>query len=149
VSLETWKKKVLSEPGAKKRVAEISDELRAALALTHLREPAGLSQRELAERIGISQPRVVAIEKSGNVTLSVLGNYVAAVGGELQLSVVKAGKPVAPLTRTATGRLAVRKTAAKRSKTSSRSQSSRGGPIKKAAKRAAKKAAKRVAKKRA
>ncbi|MGD0085139.1 MAG: helix-turn-helix transcriptional regulator [Acidimicrobiales bacterium] len=40
--------------------------------LTALREQAGLSQRELAQRIGVSQPRVAAIERSRHVTIDVL-----------------------------------------------------------------------------
>jgi DNA-binding XRE family transcriptional regulator len=72
MSLKDWEKKVLSNPDAAGRVAEIEDELRLAAGLTALREKAGLTQRELADRIGISQPRVAAIERSSNVTLDVL-----------------------------------------------------------------------------
>lgn len=42
---------------------EIQDELRLAAGLTALREEAGMSQRELAEHIGVSQPRIAAIER--------------------------------------------------------------------------------------
>ena len=73
-------------------LAEIEDELRLAAGLTALREQAGLSQRELAKRIGISQPRVAAIEQSRNVTIDVLEQYVAAVGGQLEVSVVKGNR---------------------------------------------------------
>ena len=94
MSLKNWEKKVLDAPGAPERVAEIEDELRLAAGLTALREQAGLSQRELAKRIGVSQPRVAAIERSRNVTIDVLEHYVAAVGGTLEVSVVKAGRKV-------------------------------------------------------
>ena len=60
MSLKDWENKVLSSPGAAGRVAAIEDELRLAAGLTALREEAGLSQRELAKRIGVSQPRVAA-----------------------------------------------------------------------------------------
>ena len=63
---------VLEAPGPVERVAEIEDELRLAAGLTALREQAGLSQRELAGRIGVSQPRVATIEQSRNVTIEVL-----------------------------------------------------------------------------
>ena len=82
-----WEKKVLAAPGAAERVSVMEDELRLAAGLTALRENAGLSQRELAKRIGISQPRIAAIERSRNVTLDVLEQYVAAVGGELEITV--------------------------------------------------------------
>jgi transcriptional regulator with XRE-family HTH domain len=89
MSLKEWEKKVLSPPGATDRVAEIEDELRLAAGLTALREEAGLSQRELAKRIGVSQPRVAAIERSRNVTLDVLEEYIDAIGGQLEVNVVK------------------------------------------------------------
>jgi transcriptional regulator with XRE-family HTH domain len=113
MSLKQWEKKVLSKPGATKRVDEIEDELRLAAGLTALREQAGLSQRELAQRIGVSQPRVVAIERSRNVTLDVLEQYVDALGGKLEVNVVRGNRRTplvgAPRRRT--------KAAAKRSST--------------------------------
>lgn len=67
-----------------------------AAGLTSLREQAGLSQRELAERLGVSQPRVAAIERAQNITIEVLGHYVDAVGGQLEV-VVRQGKRRVPL----------------------------------------------------
>lgn len=98
MSMKDWEKKVLDEPGAADRVAEIEDELRLAAGLTALREQAGLTQREVADRLGVKQPRVAAIEQSKNVTIDVLEKYVAAVGGELELRVRK-GSRTTPLIR--------------------------------------------------
>jgi transcriptional regulator with XRE-family HTH domain len=92
--LKEWEKKVLEAPGAEERVAEIEDELRLAASLTALREQAGLSQRELAERLGVKQPRVAAIEKARNVTIDVLERYVEALGGKLQVTVVKGNRRI-------------------------------------------------------
>jgi transcriptional regulator with XRE-family HTH domain len=89
-----WEKKVLAAQGAEERVGAIEDELRLAAGLTALREKAGLSQRELAKRIGISQPRVAAIEQSRNVTIDVLDQYVQALGGSLELTVVQGRRRV-------------------------------------------------------
>ena len=89
-----WEKKVLAAEGAEERVAAIEDELRLAAGLTALREQAGLSQRELAKRIGVSQPRVAAIEQSRNVTIDVLARYVHALGGSLELTVVQGRRRV-------------------------------------------------------
>ena len=89
MSLKDWENKVVSSPGAAGRVAAVEDELRLAAGLTALREEAGLSQRELARRIGVSQPRVAAIERSRNVTLEVLEEYVGALGGQLEVNVVR------------------------------------------------------------
>ena len=89
MSLEQWEKKVLQAPGADQRISEIEDELRLAAGLTALRESAGLSQRDLADRIGVSQPRIAAIECSNNVTISVLQRYARGVDGRLEVSVVQ------------------------------------------------------------
>jgi len=89
MSLKRWEKRVLKAPGAATRVAEVEDELRLAAGLTALRERAGFSQRELARRMGVSQPRVAAIEQSRNVTIEVLGQYAAAVGGRLEVTVAR------------------------------------------------------------
>jgi transcriptional regulator with XRE-family HTH domain len=89
MSVKQWEKRVLAVSGAEERVREIEDELRLAAGLTALRETAGVSQRELAERIGVSQPRIAAIERSRNVTIDVLEQYVEALGGHLEISVVQ------------------------------------------------------------
>lgn len=95
--MKTWEIKVLGSPGSAERVAVIEDELRLAAGLTALRERAGLSQRELAQRLGVSQPRVAAIERSRNVTLGVLKHYVTAVGGQLEITVRIGSKKLALL----------------------------------------------------
>ena len=92
--VERWEKTVVSTPAAAKRVSQIEAELRLAAALTALRQEVGLSQRELADAIGVSQPRVAAIERSRNVTLEVLEKYVAALGGRLEVRVVKGRKSI-------------------------------------------------------
>jgi len=89
MTLKRWEKKVLEAPGATARVAEIEEELRLATGLTALREEAGLSQRELARRMGVSQPRVVAIEQARNVTIDVLEQYIEAAGGTLEVNALK------------------------------------------------------------
>lgn len=94
MTMKQWEKKVLERPGASERVAEIEDELRLAAGLASLRQKAGLSQRQLAERSGISQPRIAAIEQSRNVTIHVLDQYVRAVGGTLEVNVVHSGRRV-------------------------------------------------------
>jgi len=100
--MKTWEAKVLRAAGAPERVAAIEDELRLAAGLTALREQAGLSQRALAKLIGISQPRVVAIERSRNVTVEVLEQYAKAVGGTLEVNIVK-GRQRVPLLTAAGG----------------------------------------------
>jgi Mg-chelatase subunit ChlI len=44
--------------------------------------------------MGVSQPRVAAIEQSRNVTIDVLEQYADAIGGRLEVTVVKGRKKV-------------------------------------------------------
>jgi transcriptional regulator with XRE-family HTH domain len=89
MTMKDWEEKVLAAPGAPARVAVIEEELRLAVALTNLREQAGLSQRALGRLMGVSQPRVAAIERSPNVTLDVIAQYAAALGGHVEVTIVK------------------------------------------------------------
>lgn len=63
-------------------------ELRLAAArLAELRRARNLSQRQVAQAMGVSQPRVSAIEAGAPTAAEVatLRAYVAALGGELHL----------------------------------------------------------------
>lgn len=55
--------------------------------LARLRQEVGLSQVEIAGRMGISQPRVSQLESGdvGQMEVDTLSRYVMALGGRLQL----------------------------------------------------------------
>lgn len=59
--------------------------------LAELRREHGLTQAELAERLGVSQPNVAKIEAAAGsphasaIYLSTLGSYIAALGGHLEV----------------------------------------------------------------
>ncbi|MET1072854.1 MAG: XRE family transcriptional regulator [Umezawaea sp.] len=55
--------------------------------LALLREQAGLTQTELAARMGVSQPRVSQLEKGevGQMEVDTVSRYVAALGGRLKI----------------------------------------------------------------
>jgi HTH-type transcriptional regulator / antitoxin HigA len=91
MSIKDWEAKVLARPGAGARIAEIEKELRLAVALTALRESAGKSQRQVAALLGVSQPRVAAIERARNITIDVVEKYVQALGGTLEITVSQRG----------------------------------------------------------
>ena len=65
------------------------------LQLVEARQAAGLTQAELARRLGVSQAQVARIEKRGYdaYTLSTLRRYVKALGDDftLQVAVRRAG----------------------------------------------------------
>lgn len=55
--------------------------------LAQLRENAGVSQTELARRMGVSQPRISQLEQGdpGQMELDTLRRYVGALGGRLRV----------------------------------------------------------------
>ncbi|CRK61579.1 transcriptional regulator, XRE family [Alloactinosynnema sp. L-07] len=55
--------------------------------LAQLRKEVGISQAEIAERMGVSQPRVSQLENGevGQMEVDTLSRYVTALGGKLKL----------------------------------------------------------------
>jgi transcriptional regulator with XRE-family HTH domain len=77
-------KKRLS-PEARKRVDERKDELLDELPLQELRQARELTQRQLADSLGVEQSSVSKMERRTDMYLSTLRSYVEALGGELQV----------------------------------------------------------------
>ncbi|WGE76953.1 helix-turn-helix domain-containing protein [Actinobacillus equuli subsp. haemolyticus] len=71
-------------------------EINVELKLSHLREELHITQQELAHKLNISQPSVVAAEKRGNdIKLSSIQRYIDAIGGKIHLAVsLPTGKSV-------------------------------------------------------
>ena len=67
---------------------EVPTLLAVRLALRMAREGAGLTQAQLAKRIGVSQPVIAALERSdSNPTIQTLEKVARALGGSLQVSI--------------------------------------------------------------
>jgi DNA-binding XRE family transcriptional regulator len=63
--------------------------------LRALREAAGLTQEEIAEKVDVDQSQISRLERQGADTrLSILKRYVEALGGELQIVATLRGKSV-------------------------------------------------------
>lgn len=75
-------------PESQKRIkAKVADKI-IEVQLRNLREELELSQVQLAEKMGVSQPAIAAIEARGDdIKLSSLKKYVEALGGKLSLNV--------------------------------------------------------------
>ncbi len=58
-----------------------------AARLFELRKERGLSQTDVAERLGVTQKRISAIERAEDLNLSTLERYVAALGGRLRADI--------------------------------------------------------------
>lgn len=78
--------------GADRRERAASDalthlRLELALAMQALRTGAGLTQRELADRLGVLQPAVAKLERAGDHKLGSVLRYLAELDAELLVAV--------------------------------------------------------------
>lgn len=78
------------DPGDRAEVLEAADRNTAehfGRQLAELRKKAGLTQREVAEAMGVGQQRVSAIEHGRDTTTATLARYAAALGGKLYMGI--------------------------------------------------------------
>jgi len=61
------------------------------IGLDAIRRAQGLTQKEVAARLGISQSDVSKLERRADVRLSTLNSYLKATGGRLKITVVHDG----------------------------------------------------------
>ncbi len=89
VSFSEYFRESMRDPEAKRFYREALDEELSWL-LGYLRKKRGLSQREVAERLGVSRSRVSQLETSGglSLTLEALARYAQALGLSLRLEFV-------------------------------------------------------------
>jgi predicted XRE-type DNA-binding protein len=83
---------VIARPGGREELARLRKETLAEYGLFQLRADAGVSQSELAERLGVSQPAVSKLEHAADMRLSTLQSYVEGLGGTMELRIEVAGK---------------------------------------------------------
>lgn len=78
-------------------IKAMADEMILETGLQMMREELQLSQKQVADAMGISQPAVTQLEQRGNdLKLATLKRYVEAMGGKLSLDVeLPTGKRVA------------------------------------------------------
>ncbi|MCL0792511.1 helix-turn-helix transcriptional regulator [Klebsiella pneumoniae] len=76
---------------------EMSDEMILEVGLQMMREELQLSQKYVAEMMGVSQPAITQLEQRGNdLKLATLKRYIEAMGGKLSLDVeLPTGKRIA------------------------------------------------------
>ena len=75
-------------PESQARIKEMTEELLLANQLYLIREELEISQKQLAEALGIKQPSLSAIENRGNdLKISTMKKYVEAMGGKLRIDV--------------------------------------------------------------
>ena len=86
---ERWRDSFLAAPDFRAIYEEEATKSELWLQLVEARQAAGLTQAELAERLGVSQAQVARIEKRGYdaYTLTTLRRYVEALGEGFALEV--------------------------------------------------------------
>lgn len=88
-SYERWRDELRSDPAFQSIYEEEAAKSELWLQLVEARQAAGLTQAELAKRLGVSQAQVARIEKRGYdaYTLTSLRRYVQALGDGFALEV--------------------------------------------------------------
>ncbi len=86
---EEWRDSFLADPENRRLYEEEAVKLDLWLQLVEARMDAGLTQAEMAKRMGVSQAQVARIEKKGydSYTLNTLRRYVKALGEGFKLEV--------------------------------------------------------------
>ncbi|ABE76295.1 MULTISPECIES: helix-turn-helix domain-containing protein [Psychrobacter] len=70
------------------RIKQLAEQLLLENQLSRIREELEISQKELAQTMGIKQPSLSAIENRGNdLKISTMKKYVEAMGGKLRIDV--------------------------------------------------------------
>lgn len=88
-SYRKWKAELAADPEVQAVAQEEAAKKELWLQLVEARQAAGLTQAQLAERLGVSQGQVARVEKRGydSLTLTSLRRYVAALGHGFALEV--------------------------------------------------------------
>ena len=84
-------------PESQQRIQQTADEMILETGLQLVREDLNLSQKQLAELMGISQPAITQLEQRGNeLKIATLKRYIEAMGGKLSIDVeLPTGKRIA------------------------------------------------------
>ncbi|MEH5097166.1 XRE family transcriptional regulator [Atlantibacter hermannii] len=87
--MKTFQEKLAEySPERRAKIERMAEAFAAENGLPTLREMRAMSQQELAERLGVAQPAVAAMERRGeDIKVSTLKRYAEALGGELQITI--------------------------------------------------------------
>ncbi len=62
-----------------------ADEMMAEMALSELRKHVGLTQEEVAAKLGIRQPSLSKLESQDDMQITTLSRLIEALGGKLEI----------------------------------------------------------------
>ena len=80
--------KLRADPVRAARIDAMEIAIENALALAEMRRSRGVTQRQLAEAMHVSQANISRIEHGEDVQVSTIQRYIAALGGQLELRAV-------------------------------------------------------------
>src|SRR5947199_5661173 len=88
-SYQRWSDSLIADEEGQRLYEHEAAKKELWLQLVEARQAAGLTQEEVAKRLGVSQAQVARIEKRGYdaYTLNTLRRYVQALGGDFSLEV--------------------------------------------------------------
>ncbi len=86
---EAWRERLLADPDTRAIYEEEAAKKELWLQLVEARQAAGLTQQQMAERLGVTQSQIARIEKRGYdaYTLNTLRRYVEGLGEGYTLEV--------------------------------------------------------------
>lgn len=87
-----------ADPRRRARVEADKRAIYASLHLAELRKRRKMTQKQVAESMGVSQARVSQIERGERLELATISEYVAVLGAQLELSAAFPGEPAVSLT---------------------------------------------------
>lgn len=73
-------------PEAQEKSSQLALNLKAEMPLNELRQAHGLSQATIAQILDVRQPTIAKMEKSVDMYVSTLRNYIEAMGGALRIT---------------------------------------------------------------
>lgn len=85
---EVGDKRLKNDPGRHARLVVMQRAIEDAIALSEARERLTMTQKQVADSLGVSQANISRIEHEDDLYLSTLREYVKALGGELQIKAV-------------------------------------------------------------
>lgn len=89
--LKQFKARALSRPGVRKAYEELADEFAYLDEVLKARASSGLTQAQLAERIGTTQSAIARLESgAGKPSVATLQRYADALGYRVEIKFVKA-----------------------------------------------------------
>ena len=83
--LQAFKEKALQNSAVKAEYDILHDEFELINQLLNMRNAAGLTQQQVAERMGTRKSNICRLEKGSNATVATLEKYASACGYHLRV----------------------------------------------------------------